>query len=94
MLTGPLAHSYDEVAAQLAAVAGHAVAYEPLTPDDFEARLLAAGIPSWRAFDLAHIASAYSATEKAVSPDLPMLLGREPRSLSKFLKDHRDAFSP
>jgi uncharacterized protein YbjT (DUF2867 family) len=92
-LTGPVAHSYDEVAAAFATVAGHAVAYEPVAPEDFEARLLAAGIPSWRAFDLAHIASAYSAAEKAVSPDLPMILGRKPRSLSEFLEDHRNAFS-
>ena len=92
-LTGPVAHSYDDVAAAFAAVAGHAVAYEPVAPEDFQARLLAAGIPDWRAFDLAHIASAYSAAENAVLPDLPMLLGRKPRSLSEFLEDHRNAFS-
>jgi len=74
-------------------VAGHAVAYEPVAPEDFEVRLLAAGIPGWRAFDLAHIASAYSAAENAVSPDLPMLLGRKPRSLSEFTEDHQNAFS-
>jgi uncharacterized protein YbjT (DUF2867 family) len=92
-LTGPIAHSYDEVAAAFATVAGHAVAYEPVAPDDFQARLLAAGMPDWRAFDLAHIASAYSAAENAISSDLPMLLGREPRSLPEFLDDHRNAFS-
>jgi hypothetical protein len=31
--------------------------------------------------------------ENAVSPDLPMLLGRKPRSLSEFLEDHQNAFS-
>ena len=92
-LTGPVAHSYDEVAAAFATVAGHAVAYEPVAPEDFEARLVAAGIPNWRAFDLAHIASAYSAAENAVSPDLPMLLDRKPRSLSEFLEDHQNVFS-
>jgi uncharacterized protein YbjT (DUF2867 family) len=93
MLTGPIAHSYDEVAAAFATVAGHVIAYEPVAPEDFEARLLAAGIPNWRAFDLAHIASAYSAAENAVSPDLPMLLGRKPRSLYEFLEVHQSAFS-
>jgi len=92
-LTGPVAQSYDEVATALAKVAGHAVAYEPVTPEDFESRLLAGGIPGWRAFDLAHIASAYSAAENAVAPDLPMLLGRRPRLLTEFLEDHRGAFS-
>jgi uncharacterized protein YbjT (DUF2867 family) len=92
-LTGPVAQSYDDVAAAFATVAGHAVAYEPVAPEDFQGRLLAAGMPDWRAFDLAHIASAYSAAENAISSDLPMLLGREPRSLPEFLDDHRNAFS-
>jgi uncharacterized protein YbjT (DUF2867 family) len=92
-LTGPVAHSYEEVAVAFATVAGHAVVYEPIAPEDFKARLLAVGTPNWRAFDLAHIASAYSAAENAVSPDLPMLLGRKPRTLSEFLEDHRNAFS-
>jgi uncharacterized protein YbjT (DUF2867 family) len=92
-LTGPVAHSYDEVATALATVAGHAIAYEPVTPEDFESRLLAAGVPDWRAFDLAHIASAYSVADNSVSPDLPMLLSRKPRLLTEFLEDHRETFS-
>ena len=43
--------------------------------------------------DLAHIALAYGASDNIVSPDLAMLLGRQPRSLSEFLEDHRLAFS-
>jgi hypothetical protein len=87
-----VAHSYDEVATALDCCR-HAVAYEPVTPEDFESRLLAAGIPDWHAFDLAHIASACNAAENAVSPDLPMLLGRKPRLLTEFLEDHHEAFS-
>lgn len=92
-LTGPVAHSYDEVAAALSRVTGRAVRYEPVSPRDFEAGLLASGTPGWRAFDLAHIASAYNSSDNAVSSDLPMLLGHRPRPLSKFLEDHRDRFS-
>lgn len=92
-LTGPVAHSYDEVATAVSDVAGRAVAYEPIFPQTFETRLLAAGIPDWRAFDLAHIMSAYSPSDNAVSPDLPMLLGHRPRSLSEFLQDYRDLFT-
>lgn len=92
-LTGPAAHSYDEVATALSDVAGRTVAYAPVLPQEFEARLLAAGIPDWRAFDLAHITSAYGPSDNAVSPDLPTLLGRRPRSLSEFLQDHRDIFT-
>ena len=91
-LTGPVAVSYDEVAAALAAVAGHAVTYEAVAPDQFATRLRAAGMPGWRALDLSHIAAAYSAAENTVSPDLAMLLGRQPGSLAGFLEDHRNVY--
>jgi uncharacterized protein YbjT (DUF2867 family) len=92
-LTGPVAVTYEEVAKALTAITGHAVTYEVVAPPEFEDRLRAAGMPEWRAYDLAHIASAYRASENIVSPDLAMLLGRQPRSLSEFLEDHRDAYS-
>ncbi|MGE3291864.1 MAG: NmrA family NAD(P)-binding protein [Geminicoccaceae bacterium] len=92
-LTGPAALNYDEVAAALAAVVGHAVSYEAVAPDEFEARLRAAGMPGWRAHDLAHIASAYGTAENTVSPELAMLLARPPRSLAEFLHDHRSVYS-
>ena len=47
----------------------------------------------WRAYDLAHIALAYGASENVVSPDLAMLLGRQPGSLFKFLENHRNVYS-
>ena len=93
-LTGPVAVSYEEVAKTLSAITDHAVTYEAVAPPEFEDRLRAAGMPEWRAHDLAHIASAYGASETVVSPDLATLLGRQPRSLSEFLEDHRDAYSP
>ena len=92
-LTGPVAVSYEEVAKALTAIADRAVTYEAVAPEEFEDRLRAAGMPEWRAYDLAHIASAYGASENIVSPDLAMLLGRQPRSLSEFLEDHRGAYS-
>jgi uncharacterized protein YbjT (DUF2867 family) len=92
-LTGPAAYSFDDIAAALSGVAGRTASYESVSPRDYEARLLASGIPGWRAFDLAHIARAYTPSNNAVSPDLPMLLGRRPRSLSEFLEDHRDSFA-
>jgi uncharacterized protein YbjT (DUF2867 family) len=91
-LTGPDAYTYDEVAAALAAVAGRSVAYEPVSPEAYEARLLAAGLPDWRAFDLAHIASTYGPADRLATPTLQRLLGRPARSLSTFLHDHRHLF--
>jgi uncharacterized protein YbjT (DUF2867 family) len=93
VLTGPVAVSYEELAKALTAIADRAVTYEAVAPPEFEDRLRAAGMPEWRAYDLAHIASAYRASENIVAPDLATLLGRQPRSLSKFLEDHRDAYS-
>jgi len=92
-LTGPAAASYEEVAKALTIITDHAVTYEAVTPQEFEDRLRRAGMPDWRAYDLAHIALAYGASENIVSPDLAMLLGRRPRSLSEFLEDHRRAYS-
>ena len=92
-LTGPVALSYEEVAKALTAIAGRAVTYEAVAPEEFEERLRAVGMPDWRAYDLAHIASAYGASENIVSPDLAMLLGRQPGSLFEFLENHRSAYS-
>jgi len=92
-LTGPVAVSYEEVAKALTAITDHAVTYEAVAPPEFEDRLRTAGMPEWRAYDLAHIALAYGASDNIVSPDLAMLLGRQPRSLSEFLEDHRLAYS-
>jgi uncharacterized protein YbjT (DUF2867 family) len=92
-LTGPAAPTYDEVAGALADVTGRPVTYQPVSPDAYEARLLAAGLPDWRAFDLAHIASAYAPGDRVVTPTLQQLLGRRPRSLVEFLRDHRALWS-
>lgn len=92
-LTGPAALGYDEIAEALAAVAGRPATYEPVAPDAHEAGLLAAGLPGWRAFDLAHIASAYGPADREPTPTLEQLLGKPPRSLPEFLEDHRDTFA-
>lgn len=92
-LTGPVAVSYEEVAKALSAIAGHVVTYEAVPPVEYENRLRAVGIPDWRAYDLAHIASAYGISENIVSPDIATLLGRQPGSLSEFLEDYRKVYS-
>jgi uncharacterized protein YbjT (DUF2867 family) len=91
-LTGPEALGYADVAAAIGPVAGRPVRYAPVSPEAYEAELVAAGVPGWRAFDLAHIAAAYGPGECAVAPDLPQLLGRPAVSLRTFLADHRAAF--
>jgi uncharacterized protein YbjT (DUF2867 family) len=88
-LTGPQTLTYAEVAAALADVVGHPVAYRAAEPAAFRTGLMDAGIPEWRADDLAAIAAAYSDDERRVSDDLPTLLGRPPTPIARFLADHR-----
>ncbi len=88
VLTGPKAVSYGEVASVFAAVGGRAVRYQPVDADDEERRLLAAGMPAWRAFDLSHIRRAYSPTENAVTTTVETILGRPAISLDAFARDH------
>ena len=92
-LSGPVAVSYEEAAKALTSIAGRVVTYEAVAPAQFEQRLRAVGMPDWRAYDLAHIASAYGDRENLVSPDLTTLLGRQPGSLLEFLENHRSAYS-
>jgi uncharacterized protein YbjT (DUF2867 family) len=91
-LTGPEAVGYAEVAAALAELVGAPVRYEALEPAAFRAGLLEAGVPEWRADDLAAIASAYTAADNAPTGDLAALLGRPPTPLRQFLTDHRETY--
>ena len=92
LLTGPAAVSYAAVAAALTRLTGRAVAYHAIAPEDYLATLLAAGVPEWRAQDLASIASAYAPADNVVTPTLPELLGRPARSLESFLDANRGVF--
>lgn len=92
-LTGPTAVTYGEVAEELTAIAGRLVTYSAVAPAEYERRLRSAGIPAWRAYDLAHIASAYTASENTVAADIVTLLERQPTSLATFLEDHRRVYS-
>jgi uncharacterized protein YbjT (DUF2867 family) len=91
-LTGPVAQTYASIADALTRLLERPVAYDAVEPEAYLADLLAAGIPGWRARDLAFIASAYAAGELVASPGLATLLGRPPRSLRGFLEEHRGTF--
>lgn len=91
-LTGPEMYSYHDVAQALSNILGRPVTYQPIAPDDFESGLKAAGTPGWRAFDLAHIASAYGPEDYKLSADFATLVGHCPTSLATFMTDYRDTF--
>jgi uncharacterized protein YbjT (DUF2867 family) len=91
-LTGPVALSYLDVAAALGELVGRPVAYEPLDPATFRAQLLDAGIPAWRADDLAAISSAYTDADNEPADAPAALLGRPPTPFATFLEDHRETY--
>lgn len=91
-LTGPDTCSYSDVVAALSARVGKLVTYEPVSPEAFQDNLVNAGVPNWRAFDLAHIASAYAPTDCHVSPDFEALVGQRPTSIETFFKDYESIF--
>jgi NAD(P)H dehydrogenase (quinone) len=88
-LTGPRAVGYAEIAHRMGAIVGRDVRYEALAPQRFRADLEAAGIPAWRAADLAAIATAYSEAENRPTDGVAKLAGRPPAPLERFLEDHR-----
>jgi len=88
-LTGPRAVGYAEIARRMGEIAGRDVRYEALAPERFRAELESAGVPAWRAADLAAIASAYRDTENRPTGGVADLAGRTPTPIERFLEDHR-----
>jgi uncharacterized protein YbjT (DUF2867 family) len=91
-LTGPTALSYHDVVRAIGALVDRPVDYEAVTPDAFRDGLLAAGVPPWRADDLAAIASAYTDDENVPAGDLSELVGRPATGVEQFLSDHRERY--
>lgn len=96
VLTGGEAVGYAALAEALAEATGRSVTYHPLSMDEMRTRLEAQGahpetIDSMLA--LAAYQKAGGATER-VSPSVSEILGRPPRSIRDFARDHRDSFLP
>jgi uncharacterized protein YbjT (DUF2867 family) len=88
-LTGPAAVTYEEIAEHLSAILKKTINYRSISQKLFNATLLEEGTPSWRAYDLAYIADAYTDTKnELVTNDVDKLLGRSARSIQVFLADH------
>lgn len=93
-LTGGEAVGYDDVAAALSEAAGKPVRYEPISMDEARARMEARGTPRF----LADATLAIAAYQKAggptaqVSGDVERILGRPPRTIRDFARDHAAAF--
>lgn len=92
-VTGPAAVSYAEVAAALSAATGTDVTYVPVSEDQARAHLLGTGMdPGLVELVLAVYARQRDGALAGVSSTVRDVTGREPRGISSFTQDHRDAF--
>jgi uncharacterized protein YbjT (DUF2867 family) len=93
-LTGGEAVSYDEVATALADATGKPVTYHPVSPEEARVRMEARGVSRFlidATLALAAYQKAGGPTER-VSDDVARILGRPPRTIRDFARDHADAF--
>ncbi|WP_136656740.1 NAD(P)H-binding protein [Nitratireductor sp. XY-223] len=93
-LTGPSAHSFGDVVAQLSDRLGHTVGYS--SPPAFAARIVlpfVTGMPRWQSSLVVDLLSALKAgAQETVSDDVEHLTGHPPRSIEAFLAEHLDTF--
>jgi uncharacterized protein YbjT (DUF2867 family) len=93
-LTGPALVSYDEIAKSLGAVLGREVRWIEVSLDEARASMLAAGYPEVLASGFTEYLARFQrgGVTGRLSPDLPALLGREPRDVETFIRDNSDAY--
>ena len=93
ILTGPEALSMTEVAARLSSALGKTIEYVNLTPDELTARMVATGVPDWRAEVWVKLAGMIGlGIASMVTPAVKEVLGREPGSIDQFAKDFAAEF--
>lgn len=94
-LTGAEALDYTGLAALMSQVLGRHISYLEESIEQARSRLQAQGRPAWEV-DSALALWAYQRAggpTAAISPDVSEVLGREPRSMLAFLRDHASAFA-
>jgi uncharacterized protein YbjT (DUF2867 family) len=93
-LTGPLALSYAEQAAQLSAVLGREVAYVDVSEAAAREAMLGAGTPPEVVEDLLEFYALVKAGERTlISPDFERVMGRKPRTFATFVRENAEAFA-
>jgi uncharacterized protein YbjT (DUF2867 family) len=94
VLTGPAAHTYRDVAATIADVAGVSTAVVDVEPSEAAAALRARGGTAWEADHLEEMLKIFRAGKSAyVTDDIEQVLGRKPRTVADFIREHRAEFT-
>lgn len=92
-LTGPEAVPYRDQVRRLFAAADREVEVREVPLDAVRGALVQAGVPHWNADGLVELFELYaSGAAVAVASGVEDVLGRAPRDLDAFARDHADAF--
>lgn len=92
-LTGPRSVTFDEVAEGFSGALDRSVGYLPVSDDAKREALLGYGVPAWIVDMLEEYAQAYTTGWGDFTTDtVAELLGRPPRDVADFVRDHSDAF--
>ena len=93
VLSGPEALTFHEVAAKLSEATGRKITYSPVTPGQFRAGALAAGLPGWLVSALATLDEMFVAGHASGVTDTVRRVGRkEPITFDQFAREHAAAF--
>jgi uncharacterized protein YbjT (DUF2867 family) len=92
-LTGPEALSYQDVAAKLSEATGRTISYVPVSPEQFRAGALGAGLPEWLVSALERLNELFaSGAAAAVTDDVRRVGRKEPTTFDEFARDNAEAF--
>ncbi|MGI5447358.1 NmrA family NAD(P)-binding protein [Streptomyces sp. CA-243310] len=92
-LTGPEAVSHPEIAFRIGTLIGRQVRYVHLTPDELRDNLIHhAHMPAWLADHVTEIQRLAVTRPEAPDSTVTDILGRPPRTLDAFLREHRAVF--
>ncbi|MGC0418036.1 SDR family oxidoreductase [Embleya sp. AB8] len=93
-LTGPRAVTFDEVAERMSRALGRPITYVPVDDEAKRNTLLGYGVPAWIVDMLEEYARAYAAgwSNNLTTETAAELLGRPPRDIGDFARDHAAAF--
>ncbi|MGW1641828.1 SDR family oxidoreductase [Streptomyces lavendulae] len=93
VLTGPEAVTHSELAARLSVLTGRRIRYVDLAPDELRDDLIRhARMPGWLADHVTEIQQLAANRPEAPTTAVADILGRPPRTLDAFLREHRSHF--
>lgn len=94
VLTGPEAPTFSEIAATIQAEIGRSVDIVDVTPGQAGAAAAARGASTWEARHLTEMLTLFrTGASENVTADLQHLVGRPPRTVAEFVREHRELFT-